>query len=80
MSDAYEMKSVAFVEGCIGRAQDDLNQALHCSGLLGLEDDQWARLYLLIGKAQQALERAKKRVVETRSRRLADMPRKDGAT
>lgn len=70
MSDTYETASVSFVEGCIGNAQEHLNRALNASGLLGLENDCWAALYLEIGKALRSLERARTRVIKVRSRRL----------
>lgn len=78
MRDHYELASVAFVEGCIGKAQEELNRGLNCSGLLGLENDDWAGLYLQLGKAITALERAKTRVLGVRTRRLETKPTIEG--
>jgi hypothetical protein len=78
MRDHHEIASVAFVEGCIGKAQEELNRGLNCSGLLGLESDDWAELYLQLGKAIAALQRAKTRVLGVRTRRLEDNPSKKG--
>lgn len=70
MSDTYEMASIAYVEGNIERAREQLNQALLCGGDTGLDSDEWASLWLCLGKAIFALDRAKDRVQLVRNRRL----------